>query len=308
MQNQRQTALLMQVEEWKSALPIRGVARFNPKEKSVTVSFLNLEEIKGGRYYIAFGERVIILEGNLVQEIYGIEELPENQSIALLFYDGNQILPVLSGSFSSRKANLDEALGYAKKHFKIQDEEDEAGAFLQDEEYDDEAIAESNYYELDSSIERGREADRINERDTNQELSDGEEQPKKEEKERDFTEKEPASDGYGEGEWATGCFYAKIKEELESVLKEYPKEEDLCKMVYGSRWVRVGEGSRHYAVGVIYKNGEPEYICYGLPGAFAIKPEGAEGFSSFIPLSPFKLKGEGYWVTFQRASDGKCVK
>ena len=92
------------------------------------------------------------------------------------------------------------------------------------------------------------------------------------------------------------------------MFKDYPKEENLCKMVNSSKWVKIGDGAKYYAVGIIYKQSEPKYICYGLPGTFNSKPTGAESFSSFIPISPFKLRGEGYWVTFQNSNDGKCVK
>ena len=79
-------------------------------------------------------------------------------------------------------------------------------------------------------------------------------------------------------------------------------------MVAESRWVRVSyDGEKHYVVGIIYDGKIPEYICYGAPGRYGEKPREFKGYCSFIPSSPFDLKRDGYWVTYQSAASGKRI-
>lgn len=304
----RKTALLNQYGGWKSSLPLRGVVRLDEDKNTLSLSLLNLEGSRYGDFYLSFGDNLFKIDDLSGQDFYLREPFELNCDIVIIFYDGKSTFPALIGNFSLQKSNVEEAIKNAKKHFKIQDDEKEERAILQAEGYNDEAISTVNYYELEEKARKG-ESIGINERTCIKEPDNGEKQSAKEEKEGDFSTKEPISACYNERrEEKESNYYLKIKEEIESVLKEYPKEEALCKMVENSRWVKIGDGDKYYTVGVIFNKGEAEYICYGLPGSFNQRPQGVEGFSSFIPISPFNLKGDGYWVSCQNAIDGKCVK
>ena len=37
-------------------------------------------------------------------------------------------------------------------------------------------------------------------------------------------------------------------------------------------------------------------------------PKELDGYCSFIPLSVFDMKGDGFWMMFQDAVTGECIK
>lgn len=307
MENFKKTALLKQCEGWQSFLPIRGVARYNADKNSLQLSILNLESKENGEFYLLFGDNLLRLESLTGQEFFNLQIPVKNQTVALVFYSREEVFPIATGSFSSREINLEEVIINAEEHLKNQGKGTQKTTALQVESYDDEAIATENYYERESVFERGEEC--LNEGSAdNESLSRSKKEQGKEEKEGIFSPNEPISSGDSEQvqehePWR----YEKIKDSIESILARYPSEEGLCNMVENSKWVRIDGGARHYAVGVILDKGEVEFICYGLPSCFEQKPQGAEGFDFFIPISPFDLKGEGYWVSIQSAKNGKCV-
>ena len=67
--------------------------------------------------------------------------------------------------------------------------------------------------------------------------------------------------------------------------------------------------SGYYVVGVINENKTPKYICYGVPAVYSkTPPKELDGFCTFIPLSIFSLDGDGFWMMFQDAVTGECIK
>ena len=165
--------------------------------------------------------------------------------------------------------------------------------------YDDEMIADENYYEFsDVDIKNLRVKDDNGEKNEDAGIfgeTRGSRAEKDDEHSGDENEKR-------EG----GIFFEKVGADVNEIFKSNPREEDLEKMVFASRWARVTyTDDKFYVVGVIYDNSLPEYICYGVPGNYGEKPENFRGFCSFIPSSPFRLKSDGYCVMFQNASNGK---
>ena len=66
---------------------------------------------------------------------------------------------------------------------------------------------------------------------------------------------------------------------------------------------------KYYTVGLIRLDGLPRYICYGVPGKYSLHPPNElAGYCSFLPLSLFDLKGDGYWMLYQDADTGDAVK
>ena len=62
-------------------------------------------------------------------------------------------------------------------------------------------------------------------------------------------------------------------------------------------------------VGLVKEGGKEKYICYGVPAVYSKEPpKELKGFCSFIPLSVFDMKGDGYWMMFQDAVTGECIK
>ena len=108
----------------------------------------------------------------------------------------------------------------------------------------------------------------------------------------------------------TDGYYRTVKTEIDELLKSYPRDDTLKGAFSCSEWVRV-KGSKHapeYLVGVVYFNGKARYICYALAAQNKNEPpEEIKNVCSFVPLSPFD-ENKGFFVIFQSAATGECVK
>ena len=197
----------------------------------------------------------------------------------------------------------------AKKFFKIQDTPSKELPVFQAQDYDDEAIATENYYGFDEQSVGGVGVDKgkIYGNDC-----DFGERPCGDKAEEEGARANPWQDENAQGNECKrgdcGEYYFKIKSRLNDLFRDFPPQKQLAAMVKESRWAKVESGGKHYVVGVIFSRCEPKYICYGLPGNYGQEPQALCGYSSFIPLSPFDQKGNGYWVMFQYADSGKRVE
>ena len=108
----------------------------------------------------------------------------------------------------------------------------------------------------------------------------------------------------------SACYYESVKKELDVLFKKYPKEEDLCRCIPLSDWIKIEfSKDKYYTVGIIYDDKKPRYICYGVPTAQRGEPpEALKGKCSFLPASIFDTDGKGYWMMYQDAETGACVK
>lgn len=188
--------------------------------------------------------------------------------------------------------------------------------------YEDEAIAEVNYYEYEKAYTDGGalRADKTEEKDGHKIYVDEaafgavaqgqgglEKNGEKPEKatyiggKREKTVENPLAGG--------GLFYERMKDEIDGILSKYPAEKTLEEMIDESKWVRItyGEGG-FYVFGVLFTGGAPKYICYGVPTAQSkTPPESMEGLASFLPASP-DSEEKGYWVMYQDAETGASIK
>ena len=99
-------------------------------------------------------------------------------------------------------------------------------------------------------------------------------------------------------------FYARVKPQIDRLFKSGQPFAALEARLPNTKWVRVDyDGRRYYLVGLI---GEaPDYLAYGVPGAYATCPlAGAD----FIPEKEDAPTGKGYWVLFQSARTGEEIK
>lgn len=101
-------------------------------------------------------------------------------------------------------------------------------------------------------------------------------------------------------------FYQKIESRIEALFSDYPQEPALSAVVPESRWVRVCYGeNKFYVVGVIYNNGSPRYVCYGVVGDRLSPPAGGCSRAVFLPASLFERENKGFWCMLQNARTGK---
>lgn len=105
-------------------------------------------------------------------------------------------------------------------------------------------------------------------------------------------------------------YYKTVKKELADLFDKFPAEEQLEKTLYGGKFVKINySAEKYYVAGVLKEQSKEKYICYGIPDAYSkTPPKELDGYCSFIPLSVFDLKGDGYWMMFQDAITGECIK
>ena len=197
-----------------------------------------------------------------------------------------------------------------EKEFEIPEPPTENSPFDPVKIYNDEAVATENFYAADEMIrEKLDNIKELNyERIRNEDDDDDyfrPKEPKESEKNFDFSQNETHA-----GKSESDPYYATVKSELESIFDKHPAEEKLQNAIPGSRFAKVYyTEDKFYVVGVIKENGKEKYICYGIPSAYReTPPKELAGYCSFVPLSIFDLKGDGYFMMFQDAFTGKCVK
>ena len=175
--------------------------------------------------------------------------------------------------------------------------------------YNDEAVATENYFDTDEKIRQKLEniKELTYEHIRNESNVDDSFRPKtaeKGEKDADFSQNETSA---GRGEVVP--YYATVKSELDGIFQKFPAETALEQAISGSQFAKVYYADdKYYVVGVIKENDKEKYICYGVPSVYReTPPKELAGYCSFVPLSIFDLKGEGYFMMFQDAISGKCV-
>lgn len=276
--------------------PLSGLVKAEKYGSSlkVEVSLINFAPLTEGKYVCAVsdGKNTCILDGLYFE---GASEVDTGAGFAALvcFVNGS-VSPVASavcGPFQSA------AIGIREQIEKLEKTSASVPVRADKIRYEDEALAEENYYEYGKASENG-----------------GVIRQNKEEEENGNTVREDEA-AFGafkkedaKGGLARGGFYEKMKEEIEKVLSDYPEESGLCAVVENSRWVKISYGeNKHYVFGVLYGEGKPQYICYGVPSADSARPpESLAGMASFIPSSPDAQSG--YWVMYQDAETGASVK
>jgi len=272
----------------------------------IEVTFLNFAPLSEGRYVTALSD------GNVVQVVEngyfeGASELNTGSGFAaLICYVNDKVSPVasaVSGNFHGAALGIKAEIERLEN---IRPDGDKTAAADYDKKpprYEDEAIAEVNYYEF-AETDAGGGALREN--------------PQKKEVGRKAGQNEtPAgafqTDGVtpqqGANPLARGNFYERMKGEIEGILSAYPAEEHLESVVSGSKWVKISYGDgKFYVFGVIYGDGKPQYVCYGVPTDKSdVPPESMRGLASFIPLSADE-RNNGFWVMYQDAQTGASLK
>ena len=183
-----------------------------------------------------------------------------------------------------------------------------------DSTYDDEAVATENFYDLDEDIK-----DKLLKIEGNENAYLRNEDAMSFECDQKKTQKGISPDYGNEDETdAYICtkysknnpYYLTVKEELNDVFSKFPPDKGLNAFFADSRWARVKYASdKYYVVGLVKENGKEKYICYGVPATYSpTPPETLKDCATFIPLSIFDLKGDGYWMMFQDAISGDCIR
>ena len=179
--------------------------------------------------------------------------------------------------------------------------------------YDDEAVATENYYEYNKQIQEKLEAvkrwtlENVQVEDGKSDIR-GQEEKEESIKDADCLKDETCTCECQDN--SSAPYYLTARKELDALFEKFPTEEQLLKIFPDSKFVKINYSeSAYYVVGLVKEDGQEKYICYGVPGAYATNPpDQLAGYCTFIPLSVFNLLGDGYWIMFQDAITGECIK
>ena len=194
--------------------------------------------------------------------------------------------------------------------------------------YDDEAVANVNYFEIEKNKDADEVTDRASAASAHEGTSTAEPTKIKEnydeisdttayDRKNEQAEREQAENGkqtYEHEEDLRACpfqrkqpaFYDEKRGEIERLFDKYPPISSLSGYIPESRWVRIEyKKDGYYIVGTIRKDEIMQYIVYGVPGTRELRPRGFDRYSVFLPESLFSSSGKGYWCTFQNAETGK---
>ncbi len=186
-------------------------------------------------------------------------------------------------------------------------------------QYNDEAVATENYYEIDDEIREKllsiKEKESENVFFENEHTLGSSQKEKEEECPFDYGVKDEKDACLCqevkplESELNNDNYYDGVKDELDNIFLTYPPEENLEKLFSESRWAKIYYSKeKFYVVGLIFENQNEKFICYGVPSRYSIAPpKELKGYASFIPLSVFDMFGDGYFIMFQDAKSGRCV-
>jgi hypothetical protein len=290
------------------------------------MSLINFAPLSGGRYVygISDGKHIITFEGEVFE---GEAEfnLADGFAALICFCNGG-VLPIACAVCGDK--------GTALSQIKCAIEKGENIVKGDESAYDDDAIAEVNYYEYKADEggdavcegqekqENGRACEE-DENDTrpcekgengqnmqeNCSVGKGEKKctrgRSKAHSRGDSLIESVIEDDYEPIKLSKGEYYEKIKKDMEKILLYYPKEKRLERAIEGSRWAKIFcGGDRYFAFGVLYCGGNVKYIGYGVPSDNPeTPPDSLKGRASFIPV-----EDGGFWVMYQDAYTGVNVK
>ena len=101
-------------------------------------------------------------------------------------------------------------------------------------------------------------------------------------------------------------FFKQIEASMQELFDKYEKDEELINLVPDSKWARVPvDDSNYYVVGLIYSDGNPNLICYGVPDKEASNPpDNSNECRQWLEL---EKGGRGYWMMYQSAISGQTL-
>lgn len=287
------------------------------KNLAVEVSIINFAPLASGEYYCLLSDgngktEMLTLRGKSLFNI--ISDIDISRGFcAIICYAKNEIVPIAygvngNGSYdwkSILNATLPPIFPVAKEEAPTRAPVAETRKVEEMQtDYDDEGLANDNYFEekkdeplnLSESVGNAY-VESANQNENAQARADVTENADDAGVRQAFTTQ---SEGY----------YRSVKEEIDELFKAHPKDDTLRGAFGCSEWVRVkGDSDKpEYLVGVLYEDGAVKYICYALRAMDKENPpDEIREVCSYVPVSPL-IGSTGYFVIFQSASTGECVK
>ncbi len=329
--------ILKQIQEGFSSggKPVSGILRLEMESGVTTASLtmINLAPIDDGGYFLFINDRNGLLLSielgksplSITKALPTCPELDKNLSVGVSFIkDGIPLLIAYANSENKsdvtyfKKQIIDKCIADKKYLDKaiVEEKSSIPPPTPPSERYDDEVVATENYYLLDDDFDsKLKKIERLD----NELLRDENELSFK----RDKEETKKNSDLFDAIEDATNTdsfqsyskdspYFEKVRGELDEIFKKFPEEQSLTNSLPHSKWAKIYYSeNKFYVVGIVFdqKDKKEKYICYGVPDKYSLSPpKELKGFCTFIPLSVFDMTGDGYWMMFQSAITGECIK
>ena len=102
-------------------------------------------------------------------------------------------------------------------------------------------------------------------------------------------------------------FYLSVKPQLDEIFVCFPECDDLEEVVPNSKWAKIQVEDGFYVVGLILDGEVVRYISYGVPATKNSCPP-SEIRDVAVWLDDGKKERNGYWVIYQDAMTGQCLK
>lgn len=296
------------------------------KNLSIEISVINFAPLVSGEYYCLLSDNkgkteMLPLRGKSLFNI--LSDLDISQGFCgIICYVKNEIVPVAygingNGSYDWKtilNATLPPVFPQSDVSEKKERAEETAietavsgtaETQASHADYDDETVAQENYFEENKENER----ELFSETNGNA-YTQSEAENQGEEARADASENVDAERIRHAFETDTDGYYRAVKGEIDELFEKYPRDTTLLNAFSCSEWVRVkGEqNAPEYLVGVIYDDGKAKYICYALLAQDKnAPPEEIKDACTFVPATPLD-QDKGFFVIFQSATTGECIK
>lgn len=307
---------------------LSGIVRIQQEKGAyiLNLSLINLKMVSNGEYVLCLmdekkqfftfnlGTYPTMFSCELPKSLY----LDGNLHVGVAFDDGTSLFLVAHANDQNAQIKIAGFITAVENYTpKCQDAKQELLNATQkpcDCNYDDEVVATENYYLIDQSIDEKLKViqglENAGVQYENESFSNrSQEKKKKNQNEFAGASNETNANSRQNYSWQNP-YFLHVKKELDQMFFKFPKEEVLERTVENSKWVKINyDKDKFYVVGLVYEDDQEKYICYGVPSRYSkTPPKELAGFCSFVPLSIFDMKGDGYWMMFQDAISGECVK
>lgn len=290
---------------------------------AVEVSIINFAPLVSGEYYCLLSDgkgktEMLSLRGKSIFNILSDIDI-SGGFCGIICYVKNEVVPIAYGINGNGSYDWRTILNATLPPvFPSKEKEKPSGEIAFEEEkeptmsaakadlggYDDEEVASVNYFEeeKDECVEPAKtdEDARVESTDKKPNEKEGTDSSKNVNAEGVLPPFKTDADGY----------YFSVKREIDELFSTYPQDKTLCGAFSHSEWVRIKGTAKSplYLVGVLYEDGRVRYICYALAATDKDSPpEEIKNVCTFVPVSCFE-DAEGFFVIFQSAATGECVK
>lgn len=285
------------------------------KNLAVEVSVINFAPLSQGEYYCILSDETgktetLALRGKSLFNILTDMDVSSG-FCGVICYVKNEIVPVAYGINGKGAYDWKRMLASTLPPSYFKNTEETAVSetpktqpLEEKKDYEDEAVAEQNYFE--EEVKSEQELSDQTQSDAPTESGD---QKQTEEARADASENVNDEDIRHPFETDGDGYYQAVKSEIDELFSRNPKDERLKNAFPNSEWVCLQgeERDKECLVGVVYADGKARYICYALYAESTTPPEEIKEVCCFVPLSAFDEE-HGFFVIFQSATTGECVK